>query len=310
MHIGISLLILFVLLLSVVQISKVHKQKEVHSYLAKFEEWPECATYAEAQPRLSLGSKKQKVEHAVLLLHGFSDTPYSFQYLLPYLEKAKFPYYAPLITGFGLNHLNMLKHVEAADWLRDALQAYDLLASMAHKVSIVGHSNGAALATYIAQHREVEQLILTGPNLIVGQEDRIYKQILNIPLLAHLVLILIPIVRKPQRADRVTNIDTLDPASAREVFHYPAIPTHSLKVLWEIQDLVEIQHAKMKQLTLMYGEHDRSVDIPGLLNRLDEQAVPYQAFSFPNSAHNVLEDYEREEACRLVTEILTSSREK
>lgn len=60
--------------------------------------------------------------------------------------------------------MRKLEQVEAENWFREAIQAYDLLASLADKVSVIGHSNGGALVTYIAQHREVEHLILSGPN--------------------------------------------------------------------------------------------------------------------------------------------------
>lgn len=74
----------------------------------------------------------------------------------------------------------------------------------------------------------------------MGEEDKFYKQIFSTPILSTILLTLLPIASKPQRKNRVTKIDTLDPESAREVFHYPAIPTRSLKALWRVQDLVDI----------------------------------------------------------------------
>jgi esterase/lipase len=46
------------------------------------------------------------------------------------LDQAGIPYYAPLLTGHGLDDLHLFSAVQPSDWLRDAVMAYDQLASL------------------------------------------------------------------------------------------------------------------------------------------------------------------------------------
>lgn len=307
MQVVFILLLLIIAIFILILVRKRRLERTVFEYLSKYTELKDLGTYQEAQPRFYFGASHHRMNHAVLLLHGYSDTPHSFKYLIEELERRHIPYFSPLITGFGLNDFRLLRHVRAEDWLRDAIQAYETVAAIANKVSVLGHSNGGALAAYIAQHRPVEHLILSGPNIIVSPEDKRYKQILHTPIASHVMLSLLPVVKKPHRKNRVTNIDTLDPDSALQVFHYSAIPTRSLKALWDVQDRVDLRNLNMKQLTLVYGKHDVSVDIPRLLEKLARYNIQYDTLCYDNSAHNVLEDYDRKEACEAISRILDSS---
>ena len=108
--------------------------------LAKFAVDSDCEIYKIAFPQFSLEGKK--VPKAVLLLHGFGESPQGFEFLIKELKQRKIPYYAPLQTGFGLTDLHLLNVAKSIDWLRDAVFGYDLLSSVANEVIVVGHSNG------------------------------------------------------------------------------------------------------------------------------------------------------------------------
>ena len=57
-------------------------------------------------------------------------------------------------------------------------------------------------------------------------------------------------------------------------------------------------------LTLLYGTHDLSVDVRGLRQLLDQGHIPYRAFAYTHSAHNMLEDYDKETATDDVLAVL------
>lgn len=262
-------------------------------------------TFKESQPRAYCGYVKSK--HAVLLLHGYSASPDEFQCLFEELKAAGIPYYAPLCTGFGMNDFHLLYNIKPSDWVRDAINGYDFLTAIADDISVVGHSNGGALATYVAQNRPVKHLVLIGPNLMVQPEDELYKKLLGLPLISHFIECIVPLFKKPVRSGRITNVDTRDPDAALRTFHYPFLPLHSLKVLWSVQDMIDITKANFKTLTLMFGEDDHSVDIHSLVRLLDREKIAYNKFSFRNSGHNVLEDYDKEAAVKVIVKVITET---
>lgn len=277
-------------------------RRKMAAHLRAFTPIPDLDLYVESRPRINMGPPR--LPHAVLLLHGYSGSPQDFEHLLPALERASIPYYAPLLTGFGLNDFRLLYEVKPADWFRDAIAAYEILAASADRVSIVGHSTGATLGVYVAAHRPVAHLVLTGPNLFPAPSDRRYKRILSTRGLSTLIAWLIPVLAKPVRPGRVSFTDTLDPEASKVSFNYPTVPMRSLEAQYALQDLVDLRRAHYASLSLLYGEQDLSVDIASLRRLLDRQGIRYTAIQFAGSAHNILEDYERREAVQAVVSLL------
>ena len=85
---------------------------------------------------------------------------------------------------------------------------------------------------------------------------------------------------------------------------YLALPTHSLYAQWLLQDMVDASRARFRDLTLIHGEYDVTVDIVSLVAQLQERRIPYQKLSFAHSGHNVLEDYDRHEVAEAILEVL------
>ena len=95
-------------------------------HLSKFTLIEDIDAYKEAMPKSYFGDTKHK--HAVLLLHGYSASPQEFDLLAEGLKAANIPFYAPLMTGYGLNRFDLLGNVVPGDWLRDGVLGYQLLA--------------------------------------------------------------------------------------------------------------------------------------------------------------------------------------
>lgn len=103
--------------------------------------------------------------HAVLLLHGFNDTPQSLSYLAHELHAKGWTVRAPLLPGHGRS-LREAAASRAERWLGHARAQYEELASRYSHVVICGQSMGGALAVLVAaKHPAVRAVVLLAPYL-------------------------------------------------------------------------------------------------------------------------------------------------
>jgi carboxylesterase len=99
---------------------------------------------------------------AVLLLHGFGDTPQSLQPLAQQLHAAGWAVRVPLLRGHGRS---LADHARSRgnEWIEDSEAALSDLRSSSGTVSVVGQSMGGALATMLAAHGGIASLVLLAP---------------------------------------------------------------------------------------------------------------------------------------------------
>jgi carboxylesterase len=109
--------------------------------------------------------------HAVLLLHGFNDTPQSVGYLAVALHAARWTVRAPLLPGHGRD-LRAMSGGRASSWLDGARREYDALRATHDTVVLVGQSMGGALAVQLAvEQPDVPALVLLAP--FIGVPSRL-----------------------------------------------------------------------------------------------------------------------------------------
>lgn len=102
---------------------------------------------------------------AVLLLHGFGDTPQTLRELGAVLHADGWTVLAPLLPGHGRT-LPGFARSRGADWEAAARNAYRELRQRHPAVCIVGLSMGGALAARLAAQEEgVSSLVLVSPYL-------------------------------------------------------------------------------------------------------------------------------------------------
>lgn len=100
---------------------------------------------------------------AVLLLHGFGDTPQTLTYLADELHARGWDVHAPLLPGHGRT-LRSFASSRATQWVGAAREALDYLLARYDRVALVGLSMGGALAAILAAERErVVSLALLAP---------------------------------------------------------------------------------------------------------------------------------------------------
>ncbi len=279
-------------------------QKLNKEYLARFSPIDDLGTFEESRSKIHLPGEK-KYKHAVLLLHGFTASTQEFHFLAKKLEEAGVPYVAPMIPGFGTDEARVLHNVSRKDWFRAAVEGFDLMSKIADDVSIVGHSLGGMLGVATTKYRRPKHLILSAPGLYSVKSDQKYKKLLTRPFLSDAYINFIPYLPKPIRKGRVSPSDTLDAEYCRRVFQFLAVPIRSVKQLFLLQNETDVTRVNCEKLSIVYGTQDLTVDMDILFETLDKSGVAYDKYEFKESAHNVLEDQEREAACNTVVRIIS-----
>lgn len=88
-------------------------------------------------------------DRAVLLLHGFGDTPQSLAYLAGYLQAAGWAVRVPLLPGHGRT-VRRFAASRATEWIAHARAELVELRRRHARVAVVGQSMGGAIATILA----------------------------------------------------------------------------------------------------------------------------------------------------------------
>ena len=100
---------------------------------------------------------------AVLLLHGFGDTPQTLAYLADELHARGWDVHAPLLPGHGRT-LRSFASSRSQQWVGGAREALDYLLARYQHVAVVGLSMGGALAAILVAERDrVVALALLAP---------------------------------------------------------------------------------------------------------------------------------------------------
>jgi len=103
-----------------------------------------------------------KNKEAVLLMHGWTSTPYEFQRISRYLHKKGYTVYAPLLSGHGTVPKD-LEGMKWETWYKDVEKAFKKLKKEHTKVFVGGVSMGGNLALLLAQkNKSVSGLLLFG----------------------------------------------------------------------------------------------------------------------------------------------------
>lgn len=87
---------------------------------------------------------------AVLLLHGFNDTPQSMAYLAGRLQAAGYSVHVPRLPGHGCALPELARDARAHAWRQAVRAAYDALQAAHEGVFVCGQSMGGALAVLLA----------------------------------------------------------------------------------------------------------------------------------------------------------------
>ena len=109
-----------------------------------------------------------KVEHAVVLLHGFTNCPKQFDSLAVLLHERGFNLYLPRVPRHGSSDrmTGELAKLTAEELSACAESALDLALGLGDNVTIVGLSSSAVAAAWLAARRpDLDEAVLIAPSL-------------------------------------------------------------------------------------------------------------------------------------------------
>lgn len=113
---------------------------------------------------------------AVLLLHGFGDTPQTLEKLAATLHARGFAVYVPLLPGHGRT-LRDFRASGRTQWLTAARAALASTVARHERVGVAGLSMGGALAVVLAaESRSVAALALLAPYLEPPESVRVFAR--------------------------------------------------------------------------------------------------------------------------------------
>ncbi len=223
----------------------------------------------------------------VLLLHGFTGTPFELRALGERLAAGGYRVSAPLLAGHGLTPAAM-QATGPADWLAGAGQGLDALGARCARVAVVGLSLGSLLAIELAASRpaDVAAVGLLATPYWLGPRLAALLALYGFTPAARLW----PELPKPDSHDEV-----LDPAQKGLNPAYPVLPMLAgRKLRGHIRRVRALAPRVRCPALVAHGERDRMVLAAGarrLARRLGSATV-WQRY-LPESAHLVTLDRER-----------------
>jgi carboxylesterase len=236
------------------------------------------------QGRSILLTHGHRVERAVVLFHGFTDSPRQFAEFADSLYAAGDNVYVPRLPHHAERggDVSRLARV-TAEGLRDLADAsVDIAAGLGDSITVVGLSAGATVAAWIAQNRrEVQRVVLIAPAFQVTHVPSFFERAL---------------VNLGSRGPNVTRraaADTAQPDLA------PGVATKGVAQVFRLGIAVrrsaEVLPPLAKEMLFLLNENDRTVKAAPSLDLAKEwvrNGASVTVYEFPDSLHlphNVME---------------------
>lgn len=154
---------------------------------------------------------------ALLLLHGFGDTPQTLRYLAGRLHAAGYTVRAPLLPGHGRG-LRDFAAASADDYVRSARAELARLRGTGPWVGLIGLSMGGAIAARLAAEGDaVRVLVLLAPYLTPPRRVTLVAR--TAPLWSF---------ARPYLGGRAGDASVRDPVARAESFAYGVFPPRAL----------------------------------------------------------------------------------
>lgn len=236
-----------------------------------------------------------RTARAVVLFHGFTDSPRQFAALADSLFREGDNVFVPRLPHHAeLGHdARELKRLSAADLCRTADAAVDVASGLGDSVVVVGLSVGGTMAAWVAEHRpEVRRAVVIAPPFEVSHLPAVLEK---------------PLVNLSSHVPNVTRRAT--PDSARPD-RDPGFATHGLAQVLKLGMAVRRDASRdvpaRAEVFFLVNADDRTVKTPAVLDlaRLwNDRGVPVSVFEFPDSLglpHNIVDPIEHHSDVRAV----------
>jgi carboxylesterase len=194
----------------------------------------------------------KRAENAVLLLHGFTNSPQQFDLLAQQFYARGCNVYVPRIVRHGQKDrlTDILADLTGRELAQTALEAYRLASGLGERISVVGLSLGGAMSLWLAQTQTLDLAVPISPFLMPIGIGR------GLGNLAMHALYTIP--------DWYMWWDPRVKAKCLPDYAYPGFPTHSLAMVTFFGDAIFSFAGKVKPLgkrcTLVLNQNESAVN--------------------------------------------------
>ncbi len=218
----------------------------------------------------------------VVLVHGFTGTPYEVRYLGDQLARAGFAVRGVLLPGHGTK-LEDLDATTWKDWAEHVERAVDALRIRYRHVAIVGQSLGGLLALHTASHRPDVACVasLAAPLWLEGLSARVA----GLARQGKLPFRSIP---------KFGGSDVRDKRARADNPCYPAIPMRALGELMAFMDIVQGDLARVTQPVLVLHARQDHTAPAACAPRIAEATRAKRMRILPHSYHLIAVDVERD----------------
>ncbi len=233
----------------------------------------------------------------VVLVHGFTGTPYEVRYLGERLASAGYTVRAPRLPGHGTS-VAELDQTRWEDWAEAVERAVDALRIRCQRVAVVGQSLGGLLALHVASHRRDVCCVasLAAPLWLEGLPGRV----------AHWTR---PggVLERLRTLPKLGGSDVRDPRSKAENPCYDAVPTRALAQLMAFMKVADAALPSITQPVLvLHATQDHTAPV-ACAQRIAERTHAKRVRILPRSYHLIAVDVERDIVAAEVIEFLRTS---
>ena len=229
-----------------------------------------------------------RAARAIVLLHGFTDSPHQFAALADSLYALGDNVFVPRLPHHAERGRDAreLARISAADLCRTADAAVDIAAGLGDTVVVVGLSVGGTMAAWLAEHRpEVRRVVVIAPPFEVTHVPAMLEK---------------PLVNLSSHVPNVTRRST--PDSTRPD-RDPGFATHALAQVLKLGMAVRRDanrdvpsHAEVLFLVNAYDGTVKTAPVLDLARFWNDRGVPVSVYEFPDSLglpHNIVDPIDR-----------------
>jgi carboxylesterase len=219
----------------------------------------------------------------VVLVHGFTGTPYEMRYLGAQLARAGYDVHAPVLPGHGTT-IEDLERSTWQDWSAAVERAVDAMQARGRRVAVVGQSLGGLLALHVASRRSDLAAVgsLAAPLWLRGLAARVA------------VWTTAGWLRGVRTIPKLGGSDVRDPRVRRDNPGYRAVPTRAIGQLLAFMREVEAVLPRVTAPVLvLHARHDHTAPV-ACAARIAELARANRVRILPRSYHLIAADVERD----------------
>jgi carboxylesterase len=218
-----------------------------------------------------------KSNDGILLVHGFSGTPAIWQSLASKLTKLGFTISCPLLAGHAKKSEDMLS-ICWQDWYQSAEDALHELTKYSHKITIIGHSLGGALALQLAaKYPLIKKLFLISPAIYPTSS---FKFFIKTGLASCLIRLGFKFL--PPIGGNIKKPDAWE-------FAYPNTATHALLELYKCMEVTKKILPQVKvAVTIFQSHHDLLVPPKKTLELIDKLGSAQKELIWLDNSYHVI----------------------